>query len=236
MTVTDNLSYFLLSSQELAVQWMYEEMRMDQHYAETQDYQPKYFHWLIKLVKSALPLLRNDDRSLSKLLLDAPDLNAEVIGLLKGDMERRPERYKATIQTLHDLALFRPPVRSYCLDVLLEYCINQDNSKRAFAILDVKKWVPDHTISPIIEAFSIRSLRRLLDDPPEKVKEDGMKTELAQTEPNGTSAMDESGDVVQVTGEEVQAKEENVWERDTVIPHLELYFALCLKKPELLES
>jgi hypothetical protein len=76
----------------------------------------------------------------------------------------------------------------------------------------------------------------LLDDPPEKVKEDGMKTELAQTEPNGTSAMDESGDVVQVTGEEVQAKEENVWERDTVIPHLELYFALCLKKPELLES
>ncbi|KAI9289976.1 Symplekin tight junction protein C terminal-domain-containing protein [Umbelopsis sp. AD052] len=228
--IVENLPY----RQELAVQWMYEEMRMDQHYANSQDYQPKYFHWLIKLIKAALPSLRNDDRSMSKLLLDAPDLNAEVVGLLKGDMERRPERYKVTIQTLHDLALFRPPVRSYCLDVLLEYCINRDNSKRAFAILDVKKWVPDHAISPIIEEFSVRSLRRLLDDPPEKVKEDGM--EPAQAEPNGASAMDESGDLPKVTSEDTQVKEENVWERESVIPHLELYFALCLKKPELLES
>jgi symplekin len=228
----------------LAVQWLYEELQTDLKNARNSDYQPKYNHWLLKLLTSALPILQNNDRSLSKLLLDAPELNAEVVELLKADMDRRPDRYKATVLVLHDLALFRPPVRPQCLDVLLNCCTLQDKNKRAFAILDVRKWVPDHALSPLIEEFSIQTIRRLLEEPPKKVQPP-IEPNLEQ---NGTAAMDisegqQNGN--QPDGEQQGAAQLDVevaqpttaeWDEETVIPHLELYFALCSKKPELLNS
>jgi symplekin len=219
--------------QELAVQWMYEEFRTDLCNPKSEAYQPKYFLWLLKLVTSALPNLRNDDRSLSKLLLDVPELNAEVIELLKADMERRPERYKVTMLTLHDLTLFRPPIRQHCLDVLLEYCTVQDKNKRAFAILDVRKWVPDHAISPIIEEFSIKTLRQLLDKPSAASKQDQSKADSAVE--TKAVAMDVSERVNEQSDGEVPSSEE-LWDEEIVVPHLELFFALCSKKPELLNS
>ncbi|KAM3578171.1 hypothetical protein VKS41_009406 [Umbelopsis sp. WA50703] len=151
-------------------------------------------------------------------------------------MDRRPDRYKATVLVLHDLALFRPPVRPQCLDVLLNCCTLQDKNKRAFAILDVRKWVPDHALSPLIEEFSIQTIRRLLEEPPKKVQPP-IEPNLEQ---NGTAAMDisegqQNGN--QPDGEQQGAAQLDVevaqpttaeWDEETVIPHLELYFALCL--------
>lgn len=236
--------YVVFSRQELAVQWLYEELRMDLKNASNNDYQPKYIHWLLKLITSAMPILQNNDRSLSKLLLDAPELNAEVVELLRADMDRRPDRYKATVLVLHDLALFRPPVRPECLDVLLNCCTMQDKNKRAFAILDVRKWVPDHALSPVVEEFSIRTVRRLLEEPPQKVQPI-IEPTSEQADTATMDVIEDQQNAVQQDGKEHDGTEQNghvaqstvaEWDEETVIPHLELYFALCSKKPELLNS
>ncbi|TPX37971.1 hypothetical protein SmJEL517_g00253 [Synchytrium microbalum] len=201
---------------DFAIQWLFEEFMNDHKHANDAAYEPQYSIWLGRVLTEMKAHLDVKDRTIAKLLLDVPSVDGEEVReAIKGYCEDS-ERVKIGLSTIVDLIQVRPAVRTWALEVLLEYCITQETQLRKLSIVLVKRWVPDHpSLAPRIEEFALQTLRVLL------------------TLPNKEDSQVKMEDVKM---EEHEIKKEDEWSRADVVRHLELYFALCSRKQELLHQ
>ncbi|RCH77617.1 hypothetical protein CU098_003446, partial [Rhizopus stolonifer] len=125
------------------------------------DYQPNYFYWLHTLLEKSIPTLDAKDRVLTKLLLDAPELDQKVIDLVQQNLNV-PERFVSCVSTLRSLVTNRPPIRLAALQVLLDLCTNPNDKMRRTSIVAVKKWnTNQEEMNGRVESFAIKSLHAL---------------------------------------------------------------------------
>ncbi|KAI7872696.1 Symplekin tight junction protein C terminal-domain-containing protein [Spinellus fusiger] len=152
---------------DLALEWLHEEFYCDRmHQHNNPHYSPSYHRWHLSLLERSISVLDAKDKTLSRLLMDAPAISPQVIEFIRKTMEE-PSRFVSCASTLRDLVAYRPPVREQCLKVLLDFCVNSDVKTRSTSIVVVKKWVPDHPIISLkVEAFATDTLRLLTMEPP----------------------------------------------------------------------
>ncbi|KAJ8651678.1 hypothetical protein O0I10_012746 [Lichtheimia ornata] len=226
--LVDFIAADLPTRYEIGLAWLNEEFLCDTECKRRDtSYEPQYFKWLQLLLTKGIPTLEGKDKTLTKLLLDAPAINTEAIDLIRKHMSDEPSRFVSCVSTLRDLVANRPPVRDMCLDVLLEYCTNPDVKMRSTGIVVVKKWVPDHpTIAPKVEAFAIKALHTLTGEPPAK------KVEAMDVDPPTENGQEQ--DTEEEKKEQVEEPAE--WSEQDVVRHAELFFALCAKKNDLLDE
>ncbi|KAI9495403.1 Symplekin tight junction protein C terminal-domain-containing protein [Zychaea mexicana] len=233
----------LPSRHELAIEWLHEEFHCDtirkrQLTPNDDGYEPTYFKWLQLLLQKGIPTLQEaKDKTLSKLMLDAPALNAESIDLIRRNMRENPARFVSCVSTLRDLVAHRPPVRQVCLNVLLDYCINRDVKMRSTSIVAVRKWVPDHpAIAPQVEAYAIQALQTLTQSGDDDDDENGQEKQDVEDEQGDTTMTTPAAKQDGQQGQEEEDEDAEAWKEQDVVRHAELFFALCAKKNDLLDE
>ncbi|KAI7897680.1 uncharacterized protein BX663DRAFT_463206 [Cokeromyces recurvatus] len=210
---------------ELALEWLYEEYLMDKRNQRKKGlgYKPNYFYWFYKLLEKIIPNLDAKDRILTKLLLDAPELDSKVIDMVKENLNSVPERFVSCISTLRNLVISRPAVRFLALQVLLDLCTYENDKMRRTSIVAVKKWNENQVdIGDRVEAFSIEALNRLTKEKEEDTMDTNEKKEDVDMTENDASMIEQG------TTER--------WTEKDVVRYAELYFVLCTKRPSLLKE
>ncbi|ORY07315.1 hypothetical protein K493DRAFT_310239 [Basidiobolus meristosporus CBS 931.73] len=205
---------------ELAALWLQEEWYNDVLMGKEFSWEPQYPKWLHRLLDVCIPTVDAKDRILTKFFLDIPEVTEHAASMVKMCCDDS-QKLLMGLSLLRDLANLRPPIRDVCLDILLSYCIHKERSTRSPAIVTVKKWVPDHVnITAKIEAFALESLQSLSDMSLDTNNEDAEPAEIdpVSTEPSEGGAKNQQRD-----------------EQD-IVRHLELFFALCTKKPDFLKE
>ncbi|TPX76585.1 hypothetical protein CcCBS67573_g02141 [Chytriomyces confervae] len=153
----------------------------------------------------ALPGLDPKDRTFTKFLIDVPLVTPDAIDRVVKSYCEDAERMVLGFSTLRDLINLRPAVRTQCLDILLSYCIVADKSLRTNAIFVARRWIaPDHATLGPLIEQYAVDMLTRLCGPPPSEEEDDA---------------DMSG---------------AAWEEVDAVRHFELFFGICLKKPELL--
>jgi hypothetical protein len=216
----------LVIRHDLALEWLHEEYLLDKRYQrlDPNTYTPSYFQWFHRLLEKGIPTLDAKDRILTKLLLDAPELDAKVIDLVKQNLESVPERFVPCVSTLRSLVTNRPTVRFLALQVLLDLCTHANDKMRRTSIVAVKKWNANQLeINEKVESFAVQALHTLVE-----LKED-QDTDMS---------MDETNKEDQEAYKDETSKEEakDAWIKLEVVRHAELYFVLCTKRPSLLKE
>ncbi|KAG1448971.1 hypothetical protein G6F56_008789 [Rhizopus delemar] len=222
----------LPSRNELATAWLNEE-----HETEGD-----YFVWFHQLLEKSIVTLDAKDRTLSKLLLDAPALDARCVELVKENLHNVPERFVTSISILRSLVTNKPMVRYDALQVLLDLCIHPNDKMRRTSIVAVKKWnVDQQDIDGQVEAYSIKVLNELtkkretIPDEDTEMTEEAEKSKVDKPEEDVVDKPEE--DVVEKPEEDVVEKSEEIgWTEKEVVRYAELYFVLCTKKPSLLKE
>ncbi|CAG8498982.1 9466_t:CDS:10 [Paraglomus occultum] len=210
---------------ELALTWLYEEWYHDEIMRQAiPNYSPNYPIWFRRLLDSVMPLLERKDKAFTKFLLDAPELLEDIVDRIKIYCND-PDRMQLGFSTLQDLINLRPPTRSFCLKILLLYCIHNDKITRSSAIITVKRWVPDHPqVASEVEAFAKESLNALRNESSPQLYDYHYHA--------GNQATNVE---VTIEGEESAKRPEDVkWTDADALRHMELFFGLCSKKHELL--
>ncbi|CAK9442060.1 uncharacterized protein LODBEIA_P58350 [Lodderomyces beijingensis] len=81
---------------------------------------PIYYKWATKVIDSMINFIEpNDKKIFIRLLSDLPALNAEMLHKLK-KLCFDPARSGVGFLALHYLIMYRPPVKSICVDILKE--------------------------------------------------------------------------------------------------------------------
>jgi hypothetical protein len=130
------------------------------------------------------------------------------------------------------------------LSILLALCTDPDVKARSTAIAAVKRWIPLHPISKQIERHAIDTIHALLAEPPSPVVKQEEEKEATTAGPNdamttnGTAVVKEEDGVAMKSedGEPNEPLAPPVWEEQDVVRHLDLFFAVCTKKHDLLEE
>ncbi|KAL9538666.1 hypothetical protein MBANPS3_010760 [Mucor bainieri] len=204
------------SRHDLALEWMHEEYLLDKRNQRLDaGYIPNYFYWFHKLLEKAMPTLDAKDRILTKVLLEAPDVDDRTIDLIKQNLDSVPERFVPCVSTLRSLITNRPTVRFMALQVLLDLCTNENDKMRRTSIVAVKKWNANQAdINHRVEAFSIEALHALT----------GEKAPAAAAVTTST------------TEDAPEQQDAIAWTEKDVVRHAELYFVFCTKRPSLLKE
>lgn len=236
---------------DLALAWLHEERYRDMQSIRRQasssrvGRQTSYYDWLLRLMDGSVSTSTNPkDKTLAKVLLAAPALNNDVIEKIHSMMQQQQtNRFVMCVATLRDLATQRPPVRTRCLSILLALCTDPDVKARSTAIAAVKRWIPLHPISKQIERHAIDTIHALLAEPPlpvinqeEEEKEATTTGPNDSTTTNGTAKEEEGVATKSEDGEPNEQLAPPVWEEQDVVRHLDLFFAVCTKKHDLLEE
>ncbi|TPX72985.1 hypothetical protein SpCBS45565_g00144 [Spizellomyces sp. 'palustris'] len=235
---------------ELAVIWFHHLWLEDEHRTRAQNAESldasskQYPIWFHRILDKISTTLDPKDKTFAKFLIDVPEVTEEAIHrVVKGYCDDH-ERMQLGLFTLQGLINHRPAVRAECLKLLLEYALHPTRLTRSTAIVMCKRFFTDHrTIGPKVEEFALEAIRALL-GPPEVGVVHSDSTE--QGDHNGVQE-DKDGE-----DEDMGVKEEkdghmdaerrtsngditpDDWKEDDVVRRLELYFALCSKKHELL--
>ncbi|KAL1924913.1 uncharacterized protein VTP21DRAFT_4567 [Calcarisporiella thermophila] len=213
------------------------------------------YKWLLKqLLEGVLNVTESFRmRLIPRFLMEIPELGVEELEMVSrivtaGDQERM----QLGIGTLRDLVDLRPPVRKECLRLLLGHCLDENRSVRTAVIVTVKKWYPDHPeIAPITEKFAVEILRTLSGPPPPPVpipRAPASALPLPDHHPSDqdTQSIDaetQNGELPAPNGVETTANGEGSamedarepeWPETEIIRRLQLFFALCHKKHELI--
>lgn len=197
---------------DLALNWLNEEYNDNRRSQETNI--KKYFYWLHKLLEKIIPTLDAKDRILTKLLLEAPDLDSEIVDLVKANLENIPERFVSCVSTLRSLVASKPAIRYPALQVLLDLCTHENDKMRRTSIVAVKKWNTDENeINNKVEEFSVKALNELTTMKDADKKEEKPPVEQEEDETNNYG-----------------------WTEKDVVRHAELYFVLCTRRPSLLKE
>lgn len=205
------------SRSDLALEWLHEEYLLDKRNQRLDaGYIPNYGYWFHKLLEKVIPTLDAKDRILTKVLLDAPELDEKAIDLIKQNLDSVPERFVPCVSTLRSLVTNRPTVRFMALQVLLDLCTHENDKMRRTSIVAVKKWNTNQAeINQRVEAFSIEALNVLIQEKPTIT---------------ATTTTDDTADVDMTTDENT------AWTEKDIVRHAELYFVLCTKRPSLLKE
>lgn len=112
---------------DVAIAWLNEEWYNDRIIASHNEMsqangsstmpEQHYTKWLHRVLDRFLPFLEAKDKLLLRFLSEIPDLDQHVIikvVKLAGD----PDRVNLAIQALHYLLIYRPPVKTLCIDGL----------------------------------------------------------------------------------------------------------------------
>lgn len=205
------------SRHDLALEWLHEEYLLDKRNQRLDaGYIPNYFYWFHKLLERAVPTLDAKDRVLTKVLLEAPELDAKTIDVIKQNLLSVPERFVPCVSTLRSLITNRPTVRYMALQVLLDLCTHDNDKMRRTSIVAVKKWNANQAdINHRVETFSIEALHVLTGEkgPTDAAEEAPEKEDQDDKEPEATA-----------------------WTEKDVVRHAELYFVFCTKRPSLLKE
>ena len=79
---------------------------------------PTYNFWMLKMLDGIVPYLdAKDSKTLLVFLSEVPALTPAALARVK-DIARDPERVSLALSALHYLVLFRPPVRTACIDAM----------------------------------------------------------------------------------------------------------------------
>ncbi len=124
------------------------------------NYTSQYFYWFHQLLEKGIPTLDAKDKILTKLLLNAPELNEMSIEFVQKNLFV-PERFVPCVSTLRNLVTHRPAIRFIALQVLLDLCINENDNIRITSIVAVKKWNQQPDIYTRVEEYAIQALNVL---------------------------------------------------------------------------
>ncbi|KAI5077131.1 hypothetical protein GOP47_0006955 [Adiantum capillus-veneris] len=219
----------------------------------------KFFLSVAEGLRDTLP---PTDKSLSKLLGEAPVLPMTALELLEGLCNPRVkikdgleapvvERITQGLSAVWSLILMRPPVRSECLHIALKCTVHELEEVRTKAIrLVANKLYPLNYISQSIEDYAMKMLHTVLDmgnhdlngtvdSPANDVLElqDSKADQVTDRGPNSRTSVSDQYVANENSGEEEEHKNGKI----LVSVHeaqrcMSLYFALCTKKHSLLRE
>ncbi|KAI8885169.1 hypothetical protein K501DRAFT_216297 [Backusella circina FSU 941] len=229
---------------DLALEWLYEEYLSDQrHKRANNDHEPSYFGWFHTFLEKCIPTLDAKDRILTKLLLEAPELNDRTVALVKENLHAVPERFVSCVSTLRSLVANRPTVRFQALEVLLDLCVNPNDKIRRTSIVAVKKWNPNQEeINEKVETFSTEALFVLAKE--KEIPDEEMSEEVVEEKKDEEEKKDKEEDIdmedkIKQEDDKPEEEEEDdprSWNENDVVRHAELFFVLCTKNPSLLKE
>ncbi|KAH3671786.1 hypothetical protein WICMUC_004544 [Wickerhamomyces mucosus] len=99
---------------------------------------PIYFKWTEKVLDSLIPFLEANDRKIFiRLLSDLPVLNENLVSKIKS-LCTDPQRTTLGLQSLQFLIIYRPPVKSACVNLLKDLNDNYEDLKEKVGPLLVK--------------------------------------------------------------------------------------------------
>ncbi|KAI9203204.1 Symplekin tight junction protein C terminal-domain-containing protein [Polychytrium aggregatum] len=227
---------------ELAAAWLLEEWLQDQKRQgpttadpATRVYPILFEHMLLSLSETA----HGKERVFTKFLIDAPELLLPVVEPVVRCYCEDKESALFGLGVLRDLIILRPAVREWALRTLLDYCVHPNRSLRSNAILVVKRWYPDHAAfsGPIFDK-AMEYLQMLHGPAPAPTMlEDEDEDEQRRGEALGETKADDDArrdDALEPPSAPEEEESKCDWIVSDVQRHLELYFALCSKRPELL--
>ncbi|XP_011626437.1 uncharacterized protein LOC18442422 isoform X1 [Amborella trichopoda] len=208
-----------------------------------------YEKFLLIVAKALRDSLPASDKSLSRLLGEVPLLPASALKLLEnlcqpdasdhqGNELRNGDRVTQGLGAVWSLILGRPLVRQVCLDIALKCAVHSQDDVRAKAIrLVANKLYHLSYVSDNIEHFATNMLFSVVDGEPVA---DGKSTYLdpneqrLQTEETSASGSQSSAPDILDCVEKV-ARNVPVVSLSQAQCCMSLFFALCTKKPSLLQ-
>ncbi|KAF8544419.1 hypothetical protein BDD12DRAFT_815871 [Trichophaea hybrida] len=128
---------------DVAVAWLNEEWYNDMIKNRSRVgilREPQYQKWMMKVIDSIFPFLEAKDRLFMRMLSEIPEIPPELLCKVK-ILCLDPDRANLGIQMLHYLAMFRPPVREICVDVLQDLWLNHREVRSQVYKL-IQKWRP----------------------------------------------------------------------------------------------
>ncbi|KAF8329522.1 Symplekin tight junction protein C terminal-domain-containing protein [Cantharellus anzutake] len=234
------------SRTRIATIWLNEEWYNEDVRGGEKSERSTYEFWLLHLLELYIPHIEATDRVLTKFLLDLPHLPQRVLQYL-ADLATDPSTAAPSFNTLRDLALLKPPMRSNALNILLQLTTHPDTKTRIVAINTVKKWVPDvKPLDKLVQKFAIRLLRRLETRTKSKAngvivqstpQESDTGREVPPSSPleDGEERPDPELDM-SVTTPYLPGTLTTPAESAQVLQHVQLLFALSVKVPDLLDE
>ncbi|KAJ1284912.1 hypothetical protein BS78_03G241800 [Paspalum vaginatum] len=214
-----------------------------------------YEKFFISLARSLIDSLPASDKSFSKLLCDAPYLPESSFRLLEGlcmseDTSQQikdgdGDRITQGLGTIWNLILGRPSIRHVCLDIALKCAVHSQDEVRGKAVRLVAKRLYDLTYATEkIERFATDSLVGVANEygVDTEINSKSLKESTAEFEA-GTQETLVSGSQIPDAGcsENGLSKTSLVSSRQSAVSvseakrHTSLFFALCTKRPSLLQ-
>jgi len=255
-SVKQDLCKFILSNfklrHELATLWLHEEWYGDDKRRQAilrkvgkkkVKLPPRqYEKWLNIIMDGLYKVLEPNDKLFTKFLLDIPEIPPNLIEKNIKRYCENPERMQVGIYTLKNLIVLRKANMKECLDLLLTYGIHPDKSTRSTAIITLKRWIGDTDLSHYIEEYSLNIIKLLLKSSPPSSKEKKEEQNEKDKEKEDKDIKDKEKDnnnnnEKETKNEKDKDKEKSVgWKDNDIVRHLQLYFAICSKKHELLSG
>jgi hypothetical protein len=168
----------------------------------------KYFYWLNKLLDRLYDHIDLKSRAFVDFILDVPEMDQSAVDITRRMCNDLP-RLPIGMITLRGMILQRPKEQKAALDVLLELCLHADPLVRSAAVVSVKKLMQEELIvATAADEYAVQALRKV------------STMKLAEPLPEGEERMVEEGVVEQID----------------IIRHVEFYFALTAREPELLDE
>ncbi|TKW16202.1 hypothetical protein SEVIR_5G284300v4 [Setaria viridis] len=213
-----------------------------------------YEKFFISLARSLIDSMPASDKSFSKLLCDAPYLPESSFRLLEGlcmseDNSQQVkdgdgDRVTQGLGTVWNLILGRPPLRDLCLDIVLKCAVHSQDEIRGKAVRLVAKRLYDLTYATEkIEQFATESLVGVANEHYvdteinlKSSKESTAESEVSSQETSVSGQIPDAG-----CSESGSFKTSLVSRKQSAISlseakrHISLFFALCTKRPSLLQ-
>ncbi|XP_062218478.1 uncharacterized protein LOC133918562 [Phragmites australis] len=207
-----------------------------------------YEKFFISLARSLIDLRPASDKSFSKLLCDAPYLPESLFRLLEGlcmsqsDNQQIKDGYGDRVTqglgTVWSLILGRPSLRHVCLDIALKCAVHSQDEVRGKAVRLVVKKLCDLTYATEkIEQFATESLVGV-------ANEHGVDTDINITSSKECTAEFEVGSqetsvsvsqIPDAGSSESGSPKQSAISVSEAKRHTSLFFALCTKRPSLLQ-
>lgn len=214
-----------------------------------------YEKFFISLARSLIDSLPASDKSFSKLLCDAPHLPESSFKLLEGlcTSEENSQQIKdgdgdritQGLGTVWSLIMGRPPLRHVCLDIALKCAVHSQDEVRGKAVRLVARRLYDLTFATErIEQFATECLVGVANEHcvDTEINSKSLKESTAEFEVGSQETL-VSGSQIPDAGcsENGSFKTSLVSPKQSAISvseakrHTSLFFALCTKRPSLLQ-
>jgi symplekin len=211
-----------------------------------------YDRFLLSVAQGLRDSLPSSDKSLSRLLGDAPLLPLTSLKLVEdlcnpegGGEVPTGDRITQGLSALWSLILQRPPTRGTCLKMALKCTVHESDDVRAKAIrLVANKLYPLTYVAQTIEEFAVQSLLAVVDlkqtdtGQGDSMDIDSIKATQGangdQQSGNGLAPMDIA--VVKDESQQNIAKSSPALSISDAQRCMSLFFALCTKKHALLQQ